>query len=86
MTKKRSTNTTSPSLSIIKREAGDRRNVVKKAVNWALRQIGKRNAALNQAAIETAQEILAQGDKSTWVASDALGELTSAKVQATLRR
>jgi 3-methyladenine DNA glycosylase AlkD len=73
-----------PYLEIIKREAGERRNFVKKAVNWALRQIGKRSASLNQAAIETAKEILAQGGKSTWVASDALRELTSEKVQAKL--
>ncbi len=71
-----------PYLEIIKREAGDSRNFVKKAVNWALREIGKRN----RAAIETAQEILAQGGKSKWVASDALRELTSEKVQAKLRR
>jgi 3-methyladenine DNA glycosylase AlkD len=70
-----------PYLDIIKREALDRRNFVKKAVNWALRQIGKRSIWLNQAARGTAQEILAQGGKNTWVASDALQELTSEKVQ-----
>ena len=75
-----------PYLEIIKREAGDSRNFVKKAVNWALREIGKRNASLNGAAIEAAQEILAQSGKSKWVASDALRELTSEKVQAKLRR
>ena len=74
-----------PYLAIIKREAGDKRNFVKKAVNWALRQIGKRNASLNRAAIETAQEILAQDGKSTWVASDALRELRSEQVQAKIR-
>lgn len=74
-----------PYLEIIKREAGDSRNFVKKAVNWALREIGKRNASLNHAAIETAQEILAQGGKGKWVASDALRELTNEKVQAKLR-
>jgi 3-methyladenine DNA glycosylase AlkD len=75
-----------PYLKIILCEAGDSRNFVKKAVNWALREIGKRNARLNQAAIETAQEILARGGKSKWVASDALRELTSEKVQTKLRR
>jgi 3-methyladenine DNA glycosylase AlkD len=75
-----------PYLAIIKREAGDSRNFVKKAVNWALREIGKRNASLNRAAIEAAQAILAQGGKSKWVASDALRELTSEKVQDKLRR
>jgi len=74
-----------PFFEMIKREAGDRRNFVKKAVNWALREIGKRNRALNQAAIATAQEILAQNSKGKRVASDALRELTSEKVQARLR-
>ncbi|MEO5952706.1 MAG: DNA alkylation repair protein, partial [Chloroflexia bacterium] len=73
-------------LPIIRREAGDNRNFVKKAVNWALREIGKRSAGLNAAAIETAQAIRtdaeAQGKgKGKWVASDALRELTSEKVQ-----
>lgn len=63
-------------LPIIKREASDGRNFVKKAVNWALRQIGKRSTPLRQSAIETAREILARGDgKGKWVASDALREL-----------
>ena len=44
-------------LSVIKREASDERNFVKKAVNWALRQIGKRNIRLNQLAVRTAAEI-----------------------------
>jgi 3-methyladenine DNA glycosylase AlkD len=74
-----------PFLAIIKREAGDQRNFVKKAVNWALREIGKRNKALNQAAIATAREILTQDGKGKWIASDALRELTSENVQARLR-
>ena len=49
-------------LPLIEREAGDDRNFVKKAVNWALRNIGKRNAALHAAAIETAEAILAAAD------------------------
>lgn len=63
-------------LPLIQREAYDRRNYVKKAVNWALRQIGKRSLVLNQAAIETAREI--QKSDSTaarWIAADALREL-----------
>ena len=75
-----------PYFAIIEREAGDRRNFVKKAVNWALREIGKRNISLNQAAIETARTILAQGSQGKWVASDALRELTSEQVQARLKR
>lgn len=75
-----------PLLAIIKREAGDTRNFVKKAINWALREIGKRNAALNQASIATAQAIRAQSKRGHWIASDALRELTSEKVQVRLRR
>ncbi len=71
-------------LPIIKREASDNRNFVKKAVNWALRQIGKRNLNLNRKAIETAKEIQEIDSKSAkWIASDALRELTS---QAVLER
>jgi 3-methyladenine DNA glycosylase AlkD len=63
---------------IIKREATDKRNFVKKAVNWALRQIGKRNLNLNDKAIEIAKEIQQLDSKSAkWIASDALLELTS---------
>jgi len=68
-------------LPIIEREAADQRNFVKKAINWALRQIGKRNLVLNQKAIETAHRILAKGDKkANWVALDALRELQSEKI------
>jgi len=74
-----------PFLEIIKREATDERNFVKKAVNWALRQIGKRNAWLNRAAIETAQEIAAMPSRSArWIAADALRELAGAAVQKRL--
>jgi len=73
-----------PFLPIIKRESTDNRNFVKKAVNWALRQIGKRNLNLNGKAIETAEEIQEIDSKSArWIASDALRELTS---QAVLER
>jgi len=61
---------------IIEREAWDERNFVKKAVNWALRQIGKRNAALRQVAIAVAKRIAQQATKSAkWIAKDALAEL-----------
>jgi len=71
---------------IIQREATDGRNFVKKAVNWALRQIGKRNLSLNQKAIEVAKAIR-QIDASSarWIAADALRELTSDPVQKRLR-
>ena len=72
-------------LPIIKREATDGRNFVKKAVNWALRQIGKRNLNLNGMAIKTAKEIQKIDSKpAKWIASDALRELTSKKIQAKL--
>ena len=72
-------------LPVIKREANDERNFVKKAVNWALRQIGKRNSALNKIAIQTAKEIQKIDSKSAkWIASDALRELTSEAVQKKL--
>jgi 3-methyladenine DNA glycosylase AlkD len=73
-------------LPIIKREARDERNFVKKAVNWALRQIGKRNLHLNQKAIKTAKEIQGIESKAAkWIASDAFRELTSQVVQKRLR-
>lgn len=73
-------------LSLIKRESVDKRNFVKKAVNWALRQMGKRNLKLNKAAIEVAKEIQRLDSKSAkWIASDALRELSSPAVQKRLR-
>ena len=73
-------------LPLIKREAGDNRNFVKKAVNWALRQIGKRNLNLNKKAIEIARGIQQMDSRSAkWIASDALRELTSQAVQERLR-
>jgi 3-methyladenine DNA glycosylase AlkD len=63
-------------LPVIQREATDGRNFVKKAVNWALRQIGKRNASLRAAAIETARQIRAiDSPTARWIAADALKEL-----------
>jgi 3-methyladenine DNA glycosylase AlkD len=68
-------------LPVIVRESSDERNFVKKAVNWALRQIGKRNAILNVAAINTSTHIGEFDSKSAkWTAADALRELTSAPV------
>ena len=73
-------------LSIIKRTSDDERNFVKKAVNWALRQIGKRNRTLNRKAIETAREIQGFESKTArWIAADALRELTNAKVQSRMK-
>jgi 3-methyladenine DNA glycosylase AlkD len=74
-------------LPFLVQHATDERNLVKKAVNWALRQIGKRNAHLNQLAIRTAEDIRRTGSRAArWIASDALRELTSDRVQARLTR
>ena len=74
-------------LQRIEAAADDDRNFVKKAVNWALRQIGKRNAALNRAALTCAEGLIARPEKaSQWIGRDALRELTSDKVQARLAR
>ena len=68
-------------LPIIKRESRDERNFVKKAVNWALRQIGKRNLNLNRKAIKTAEEIMQLDSTSAkWIATDAIRELESEDV------
>lgn len=73
-------------LALIEAAAADERNFVKKAVNWALRNIGKRNLTLNAAAIEAARRIQRQGSRSArWIAADALRELTCEAVQARLR-
>ena len=72
-------------LPLIKKHATDDRNYVKKAVNWALRQIGKRNWNLNEMAIKTAEEIKQIDSKSArWIASDAIRELTGEKVRKKL--
>ncbi len=74
-------------LRVIEREAHDERNFVKKAVNWALRNIGKKNARLNREAIGTAERIRSQNTRAArWIAADALRELKSAVVQSRLRR
>jgi 3-methyladenine DNA glycosylase AlkD len=63
-------------LPVIVRESSDDRNFVRKAVNWALRQIGKRNPNLRKQAIKTAQKIQKIDSKSSrWIANDALREL-----------
>jgi 3-methyladenine DNA glycosylase AlkD len=86
-------------LPLIERGALDDRNFVKKAVNWALRNIGKRNRALNVAAIACAEKIRTDANKraggdrggdqgaraARWVATDALRELGSEKIQARLK-
>jgi 3-methyladenine DNA glycosylase AlkD len=74
-------------LRVIERESDDERNFVRKAVNWALRNIGKRNLPLNRAAIRTAERIRLRDSRAArWIAADALRELRSDAVQARLRR
>jgi 3-methyladenine DNA glycosylase AlkD len=71
-------------LALIRKGSTDDRNFVKKAVNWALRQIGKRNLALHQAAIEMAKLIAnKESSAARWIAKDALRELTN---EATIER
>ena len=74
-------------LPVIKREATDNRNYVKKAVNWALRNIGKRSLNLNNSALKVAREIQQIDSKaSRWIASNAIRELESDAVQKRLEQ
>jgi 3-methyladenine DNA glycosylase AlkD len=75
-----------PMLKAIREQSADERGFVKKAVNWALRQIGKRNSHLNVAAIETGTRIQSLNSSAArWVAADALRELRSDAVQRRLK-
>ena len=72
--------------ALLEAAADDPRNFVKKAVNWALRQIGKRNQALNTAACDFARTLQARDTKpARWIAADALRELESEKTLARLK-
>ncbi len=72
---------------VMKRGATDGRNFVKKAVSWALRNIGKRNPNLNKAAIRVAKEIQQIDSRAArWIASDVIRELESEAVQKRLRK
>ncbi len=74
-------------LDLVKAASNDDRAMAMKGANWALRQIGKRNLALNRLAIDAAKEIAKIGSKSAkWIASDALRELEGEIVQERLRR
>ncbi|MEX2161588.1 MAG: DNA alkylation repair protein [Anaerolineales bacterium] len=71
---------------LIVKYSTDERNFVRKAVNWALRQLGKRNKALNRKAIATARQIAKLDSKTArWIAKDALRELEGDAVQVRLR-
>ncbi|CAN7486347.1 DNA alkylation repair protein [Pararhizobium sp. LjRoot255] len=68
-------------LALIEAYAGDERNFVKKAVNWALRQIGKRSACCHGPALSLAETLAARQDRSArWIGKDAVRELASATV------
>ena len=70
---------------IIIRESNDNRIYIKKAVNWALRQVGKRNINLNRKSVEVAEDIIKIGSKSAkWIAIGAIRELKSDKIQKRL--
>jgi 3-methyladenine DNA glycosylase AlkD len=67
-------------LPLIERHASDPRNFVKKAVNWALRQIGKRSLSLHAPALALAEKLAASSDRSTrWIGNDAAKELSDPK-------
>jgi len=72
---------------LIIRESTDDRNYVKKAISWALRNIGKRNINLNKKAIKTAEKIKKIDSKAArWIANDVIRELTSNKVKQRLEK
>jgi 3-methyladenine DNA glycosylase AlkD len=74
-------------LVLVERAAGDERHFVRKAVNMALRAVGKRNRALNTAAVAVARRLAdSTGATERWVGKDALRELTSSAVIGRLRR
>lgn len=74
-----------PFLELVEREAGDERNYVKKGVNWALRQIGKRSATLHAPAVAVATRLRQSESRAArWVGTDALRELESDKVRGRL--
>lgn len=73
-------------LPLIETHSGDPRNFVKKAVNWALRNIGKRNRACHAPALAMAKRLAASDDRTArWIGKDAVRELTSAKIVARLK-
>ena len=74
-------------LRVIERESNDDRHFVKKSINWALRNIGKRNRNLNREAIRIAEQLRKRDSRAArWIAADALRELRSDAVQRRLER
>lgn len=73
-------------LRIIECESRDERNFVKKAVNWALRNIGKRSMTLHAKALLTAEKLAISSDKSArWIGKDAVRELRNPKIIERIR-
>ncbi|MCX7875161.1 MAG: DNA alkylation repair protein [Melioribacteraceae bacterium] len=71
---------------LIKKYSTDERNFVKKAVNWSLRQIGKRSRSLNEKAIQLAEDIKQIDSRSAkWIANDAIKELKNPKTLARIK-
>jgi len=74
-------------LSLVETAAEDPRNFVKKAVNWALRQLGKRSWALRQAALDLALTLSQRAEPAPrWIGKDAYKELSDPKTQARIQR
>lgn len=74
-------------LALIESHSTDPRNFVRKAVNWALRQIGKRSQTLHKPALALAERLAASSDKTArWIGKDAVKELTDAKILERLAR
>lgn len=74
-------------LPLIERHSTDRRNYVRKAVNWALRQVGKRSLALHAPALELAKKLAASPDRTArWIGTDAVRELTDEKTLERISR
>jgi 3-methyladenine DNA glycosylase AlkD len=74
-------------LPIIEKESADERNFVKKSVNWALRNIGKRNFSLHARALKSAGKIQKRDSKAArWIANDAIRELSSDKTRKMLEK
>ena len=74
-------------LPLVAKAARDERNFVKKGVNWALRGVGERSPALNEAAITLARKLAAAEDPAPrWIGKDALRQLAAAATQRRLAR
>ena len=74
-------------LELVERAATDERNFVKKGVSWALRLVGRRNQALNEAGVETSRRLADSDDRTArWIGRGALRELTGPVVRKKLAR